>query len=225
MIMKFFEYLVSIPKSYYVSFRLCPIPLALKMPIMVRYNCITRDLSGRVIFSMPYVSTGMVKIGFGNVGIFEKKCEKSILEISGEIEVKGNLFLGHGSRMSVGKNGRLSFGTGFDNTARMTIVCDNKISFGDNVLVSWDTMIVDTDFHRSFDVSTQMKSAVSKPVVIGDNVWIGMRSVILKGCVIPNGAIIGAMSLVNNEFREPNCLIAGNPASIKKVGVTRSLDS
>lgn len=179
---------------------------------------------GGVILPVPHVSTGLIKIGFGYVGIFDKKTEKSILEIAGEIEVKGNVSLGHGSRVSVGRNGKLKFGKDFVNTARMTIVCDNNISFGNNVLVSWDTMIVDTDFHCTIDVSTQVQSDASKPVVIGDNVWIGMRSVILKGCVIPNGSIVGAMSLVNKEFREPNCLIAGNPASIKKVGVTRSLE-
>lgn len=220
----FIEYIASIPKSYFVSFRLCPILLAWKMPIMVRYNCKLKDLSGVVNLSVPYVSPGLVKIGFGDVGIFDKKSERNIIEVAGEIEVKGNVFLGHGSRISVGRCGKLNFGKNFINTARMTVICDNNISFGDCVLVSWDTMIVDTDFHSTIDVSTQVKSAISKPVIIGNNVWIGMRSVILKGCIIPNGAIIGAMSLVNKEFREPNCLIAGNPASIKKVGITRSLD-
>ena len=47
------------------------------------------------------------------------------------------------------------------------------------------------------------------------------QSVILKGSVIPEGCVVGAMTLVNKQFEESNCLIAGNPAIIKKTGISR----
>lgn len=215
------EYLLSIPKSLYVSFRLCPCKYAWKIPILVRFNCVIKDLKGCIDIPKSVLSFGLVRVGFGCVGVFDKRNERSILEISGKIEVKGKAFWGTGSRICVAEGGCLTIDYGFSNTAKMTIICYNKISIGHDVLTSWETMIVDTDFHDVIDVRTEITYSQLKPVVIGDNVWIGMRSVILKGSIIPSGSIIGAMSLVNKEYKDENCLIAGNPASVKKRNVTR----
>ena len=49
--------------------------------------------------------------------------------------------------------------------------------------------------------------------MIGDNVFIGMRSTILKGVHIGNNVIIGANSLVNKDIPD-NCVVAGNPCKV-----------
>ncbi|MCI6582601.1 MAG: acyltransferase [Oscillospiraceae bacterium] len=48
---------------------------------------------------------------------------------------------------------------------------------------------------------------------IGDNVFIGMNSVILMGSKIGNNVIVGAGSIVSGVFPD-NCVIAGNPAKV-----------
>ena len=48
-------------------------------------------------------------------------------------------------------------------------------------------------------------------VTIGNNVFIGMNSVILKGVTVGNNVIIGAGSIVNKDIPD-NCVVAGNPA-------------
>lgn len=53
----------------------------------------------------------------------------------------------------------------------------------------------------------------SGKVVIGDNVFIGIKSTILKGIKIGNNVIIGANSLVNKDIPD-NCVVAGNPAKV-----------
>lgn len=50
-------------------------------------------------------------------------------------------------------------------------------------------------------------------VKIGNNVFIGMKTTILKGVTIGNNVIIGANSLVNKDIPD-NCVVAGNPAKI-----------
>lgn len=50
-------------------------------------------------------------------------------------------------------------------------------------------------------------------VVIGNNVFIGMKSTILKGVHIGNNVIIGANSLVNKDIPD-NCVAAGNPCKV-----------
>jgi acetyltransferase-like isoleucine patch superfamily enzyme len=52
-----------------------------------------------------------------------------------------------------------------------------------------------------------------QPVEIGDDVWIGCMSVILRGVTIGQGAIIGAGSVVANSV-PPWTIVAGNPTKV-----------
>jgi len=57
------------------------------------------------------------------------------------------------------------------------------------------------------------------PIKIGNKVWIGCRTTILKGTAIADGCIVGANSFVSKNFNQKNCMIAGNPARIVKENV------
>lgn len=162
-----------------------------------------------------------MRIGFGTVGIFDKKYERSILQINGNVIINGdNVIFGAGSKICVFKNAELIIGNNFENTANVTIICTREISIGCNFLASWKTCIMDNDFHSVENLVDGLSSNMEDPVHIGDNVWMGMGTTILKGSQIPNGCIIGAGALVNKKFTEDNCLIAGSPATIKKTSVT-----
>ena len=95
---------------------------------------------------------------------------------------------------------------------RTEIHCGELIKIGNEVLISWDCNILDRDYHAPDGGVEGMK-----PVYINDHVWIGCRSIILKGITIGEGAIIAAGSVVTRDV-EPYSLMAGNPAKfIKKV--------
>lgn len=55
----------------------------------------------------------------------------------------------------------------------------------------------------------------AKPVIIGDNVWIGGSATILPGVTIGNNVVVGAGSVVTKSFPD-NVVIAGNPAKVIK---------
>lgn len=53
-----------------------------------------------------------------------------------------------------------------------------------------------------------------KPIVLGDNCWIGMNSVLLPGVELGDNTVVGAGSIVTKSFKDGHCIIAGNPAKI-----------
>jgi len=78
----------------------------------------------------------------------------------------------------------------------------------------------DHDFH-SLDYLerrslSDVKNAASKPIVIGDDVFIGANSIILKGVKIGDRSIVGAGSVVANKEIPPDSLVMGNPAKTRR---------
>jgi acetyltransferase-like isoleucine patch superfamily enzyme len=108
-----------------------------------------------------------------------------------------------GARIEIGENFGMTGGT---------ICAATNIKIGNNVTVGANSSIVDTDFHpihpeRRLENPQDGRVA---PVVIGDNVFIGMNCLILKGVIIGNNSIIGAGSVVTKDI-PANTIVAGNP--------------
>lgn len=161
-------------------------------------------------------------VGFGSVGVFDKKCQRAMLEINGTIEIPdGKISIGQGTRVSVGKNATVTFGEHFSNTAGMTIISTNRITFGKNVLVSWDTLIMDTDWHALQDTLTGEIGAVEKPISVGNNVWICCRSTILKGSIVADGSVVAAGAVIAGKHSTPDDIIGGNPARVLRNHATK----
>ena len=52
----------------------------------------------------------------------------------------------------------------------------------------------------------------SKNIVVGNHVWVGLESLILKGSVIADNSVVAARATVNKQFEQSGCIIAGAPA-------------
>ncbi|GHV72139.1 hypothetical protein AGMMS49928_28010 [Spirochaetia bacterium] len=78
---------------------------------------------------------------------------------------------------------------------------------------------MDTDFHKILDKNNNIIN-VPQEIIIGNNVWIGCRSLILKGARIKDGSIIGANSTVVNELENENSIYVGNPTKCIRKDIT-----
>jgi acetyltransferase-like isoleucine patch superfamily enzyme len=83
-------------------------------------------------------------------------------------------------------------------------------------MIGGNCQIMDSDGHPLWPLSARRHYPgieYDAPVDIGDDVYIGLNVLILKGSSIGNGAVIAAGSVVTGMI-PPNCLAAGVPAKV-----------
>lgn len=121
-------------------------------------------------------------------------------------------FLSPGVRVWVGPGAVLSVGAGSKIGPRSLINVAESVTIGPDTEISWDTQIMDTDFHIVTGSDGQVR-APTRPIVLGSHVLVGTSSLILKGVVIGDGAIVGAGSVVRGSVAA-QAIVAGNPAEV-----------
>ncbi len=115
-----------------------------------------------------------------------------------------------------------------------TIISHNFISIGNYVQIAWGTYLYDHNAHsvdlrqRRNDISDEYESISkglsdtankkwqfvrSRPIIIEDDVWIGMNCIILNGVTVGRGSVIGAGSVIRRSV-PPFCIVTGNPAKV-----------
>lgn len=128
--------------------------------------------------------------------------------------------------LSVGKNGKIIIGDYTGIGRRVVIQAIDKIEIGKFGYIAPDVLILDSNHHsiyardRMIDTFGAEKGIFSenvatKPIKIGNHVWIGRRAMILKGVTIGDRSIIGANAVVTHDV-PPDVVVAGNPAKIVK---------
>lgn len=91
-----------------------------------------------------------------------------------------------------------------------------KITIGKNCMFSRNILLRTNDGHSIINNETKKKINTAKDIYIGNHVWCGMNSNILKGAYISSMTVIGAFSTVTKKFSQNNIVIAGKPAKIVK---------
>jgi acetyltransferase-like isoleucine patch superfamily enzyme len=105
------------------------------------------------------------------------------------------------------------------------LMCADRISIGKRVIVSYNVTIADCDFHphdpdlRMLDSIaaapdgdlSRRPPLVGRPVLIEDDVWIGIGAIVLKGVRLGRGAKVAAGAVVTGSV-PAGVTVAGNPA-------------
>ncbi len=175
------------------------------------------DKGNTIEFDNSYVSRSeFVCRGESNTIICNGYMYKTKMVISG----KGNrIVINNGAKVYNstlrlrGENSDIIIGNN-TNAGSLYAVCmgdNNYINIGESCMISDNVEIWSTDGHSITDNSTGELLNASKPVVIGNRVWLGKNSVILQGVEVKDGTIVGMNSVVTKDT-EPFSIVAGNPA-------------
>lgn len=144
-----------------------------------------------------------------------KSCEL-VLDKRAKMVCVGDLILYEGVCVRIAESAKCVLGNHTYLNRSTSIDCTLEITIGNYCAISDNVQILDSDFHTiTYDGIT---SIGSKPIHIGNHVWIGRSAIILKGVTIGDGAIIGAGSVVTRDI-PPRCLAVGNPARVIKKDV------
>ena len=93
----------------------------------------------------------------------------------------------------------------------------SKILIGDDCLFSNSIELHTTDYHTIMQAGRRINPV--KDIILDNHVWVGLRSIILKGSHIASDNVIGAGSIVASSFDDSNTIICGNPAKVIKQGI------
>ncbi len=131
-----------------------------------------------------------------------------------------------GVQFAVGVDGSITIG---DNCyfTNAVLLAEGDVRFGNRVVIGWNATIADTDFHplppelRWADAEacspladgTPRPEIPSRPVVVGDDVWIGPNAAVMKGVQIGAGAFIEPGSVVTADV-PARARVMGNPARV-----------
>lgn len=167
--------------------------------------------SKRILGKILYYSIGIkMPISYSKLSFGSRKlrgfCGKLMLDYCGaDVNIeKGALF---GYHVSLGDNSGIGI--------RAQI--EDDVTIGKNVMMGPDCMIF-TRNHEFSDREQPMCTqgfSRTRPVVIGDDVWIGARVIILPGVHVGKGSILGAGAVVTKDV-EPYSVMGGNPAKLLK---------
>jgi len=120
--------------------------------------------------------------------------------------------------------GRHTYGVRHENFHGMSFYCDVQI--GSFCSVAEEVIFMQMADHdlgpvasfpigRRLFASTRSNVSSKGPIIVGNDVWIGRRAMILSGVTIGHGAVIGAAAVVSRDV-PPFAVVVGNPARIVK---------
>lgn len=131
---------------------------------------------------------------------------------------RAHFLLGGGIQLCTLVTGILTCGAYSAISSESHIVCANEITIGNHSVISWNTQIMDTDFHKIM-VDDKVINPDQK-IRIGNNVWICSHSIVAKGVSIPDGCIIAAGSYITGKtLLNEKSVITGMPFKVLRENV------
>jgi acetyltransferase-like isoleucine patch superfamily enzyme len=123
----------------------------------------------------------------------------------------------HGTFFELGDEARVEVGN-FSALVGAIIRAEREVRIGDYALIAHEVVISDCESAQSGCARGGTRqlppgNCEPRPVLIGNDVWIGMRAVILAGVTIGDGAIVGAGAVVADDV-PAGSIVSGNPARV-----------
>ena len=128
------------------------------------------------------------------------------LDRGGELLIGKMMKMRDGSILRVRKGAIVSIGDDFNMGNRCIITAYEKITIGNGVQFGPGVLVYDQDHDFKAEGGLAAKKFKTAPIIIGNNVWIGANTIILRGTSIGDNCVVGAGSVIKGDY-PPNSLI------------------
>lgn len=143
---------------------------------------------------------------------FRFNADNSEISIGSGSQFAGMIEVGLESRVAIGQ--RLTV----TKYCYISAAEQSSVTIGDDCMIASLNEIRADDSHPIFDIATGNRVNMSRPIIIGDHVWLAARSVVLSGSEIGNGAVLGHSAVLKGKIPD-NSIAAGNPARVVREGI------
>lgn len=132
--------------------------------------------------------------------------KKSKLILGKQIRVRNNV-----SFRVYGK-GKVNIGTGGFFNDGCSVNCRDEIVIGKNIKCGQNVMFFDHDH----DYRNNIEEFVTRPIYVGDDVWIGANCIILKGVTIGDRVVIAAGTIIKNDIESDTVVYQNRDTIVKR---------
>lgn len=206
--------------TFRLNYKACGWGAVVRMPIKV-YGPLKLSLRGRIV--LPKGSPRNTLVINSEHEDYTAVSGRSELNIQGTWQVGGFLRIGPDSCIAIENGALLEMGANTYLGRDTQIHCYHRISIGKGVFAG-ETYICDSAIHPI--VSSGKAKPMTGDVTIGDGTYLGFRTILLKGTVIPRGSVVGSGAVCTSDFSKngtENLFICGNPATVKAEETTARL--
>lgn len=205
-------------KTFYANFKLFPFKQAIHLPLVI-YGPTQLKLSRSKIKLNVKPRFGLIKWGYNQDLMLPSKMPSMLCMINGVLIINGDTTISSGvvfrilGTVILGRHNFIGGG--------VKILCCKHIEVGNYSRIGFGSILCDTNFHY-IQHDRQVENRIGD-VIIGEYIWVGNNSSIVKGARIPNHAIVSSKSYVNKDLSAngEGVLIAGAPAKIIREGYYR----
>ncbi len=195
--------------------------------LLIGDNCTVSIRKGSLLKNVTFViqNNSIVEVGAGAIFNTPLRYHNEIVVDNGtlilakNVRIQADILVRFGGKMTIGEYTGIGYGS--------EIRCEEQIDIGSYGLFSYEVCIYDTNTHstdwqeRRERIEKMYSSGIgeekrpgTKPVCIGNDVWIGKGATILKGCVIGNRSVVGIRTVVSSEIYEDDSIIVSQKPKV-----------
>lgn len=122
-----------------------------------------------------------------------------------------------GAKIRVRKGAECVIGNYTSVNSNNMIACHEKIVIGDNVQFSPNVQIYDHDHDFRHSDGLKANHYKTAPIVIGNNVWIGANTIILRGTILEDNCVVGAGSVIKGKYPADSVIVQKRNETVRQV--------
>ena len=213
---------INVVKTLVANFALLPFKQAIHLPILIHGSCKLGTIKGKVILNGK-ISRGMVNIGSSD--FVRSYGSKTYIAIMGVLELEEGVIIRKGMKLRISPSAKITLKKNSFIGDNCSFVSDCSITIGENTRIEQGSFLMDTDYHYIVNLSDRTIKDNLAPIVIGDNNWFGMYTIVKKRTITPNGTIVlGPFSSIGKDYTKTipeYSMIGGSPAKLVREGYRR----